>query len=142
MTNSILNRNDILQDRRGLKLASYLNLATAELSHDISERLRVARMQALAGKKSSVIKTASGLVSNGATGALNSGSEDGLGPWGRIGAVMPLIALVLGLLVINAVQNDNRARELAEIDVALLTDELPPSAFSDPGFLQFLKADL
>jgi hypothetical protein len=24
----------------------------------------------------------------------------------------------------------------------LLTDELPPAAFSDPGFLQFLKTDL
>jgi len=26
--------------------------------------------------------------------------------------------------------------------VALLTDELPPAAFADPGFLQFLKTDL
>jgi hypothetical protein len=31
---------------------------------------------------------------------------------------------------------------LAEVDVALLTDELPPAAFADPGFLQFLKTDL
>jgi hypothetical protein len=39
-------------------------------------------------------------------------------------------------------QNEDRARELAEVDVALLTDDLPPAAFSDPGFLQFLKTDL
>ncbi|MBC7611256.1 MAG: DUF3619 family protein, partial [Polaromonas sp.] len=26
-----------------------------------------------------------------------------------------------------------------EVDAALLTDELPPAAFSDPGFVQFLK---
>jgi len=44
------------------------------------------------------------------------------------------------LLVINSIQNDNRAQELAEVDVALLTDELPPDAFADPGFVQFLKA--
>eukprot|EP01041_Mallomonas_annulata_P027594 gene27594-49237_t len=46
---------------------------------------------------------------------------------------MPLIALVVGLLTINSVQNDNRAQEVAEVDAALLTDDLPPAAFSDPG---------
>ena len=55
---------------------------------------------------------------------------------------LPLLALVAGLLFINSIQNEDRARELAEVDVALLTDELPPAAFSDPGFLQFLKTDL
>ena len=29
--------------------------------------------------------------------------------------------------------------EVAEVDAALLTDDLPPAAFSDPGFVQFLK---
>jgi hypothetical protein len=27
----------------------------------------------------------------------------------------------------------------AEIDAALLADDLPPAAYSDPGFLAFLK---
>jgi hypothetical protein len=36
-------------------------------------------------------------------------------------------------------QSDRRATELAEVDAALLTDELPPAAYADPGFLQFLK---
>jgi hypothetical protein len=53
--------------------------------------------------------------------------------------VLPLVALVVGLLVINSIQNDNRAQEVAEVDVALLTDELPPAAFADPGFVQYLK---
>ena len=47
--------------------------------------------------------------------------------------------LVVGLLAINSIQNENRAREIAEVDAALLTDELPPAAFADPGFIQFLK---
>ena len=33
----------------------------------------------------------------------------------------------------NDIQNDNRARELAEVDSALLTDDLPPTAYTDPG---------
>ena len=53
--------------------------------------------------------------------------------------MLPLIALVAGLLAINAFQNDNRAQEVAEVDSALLSDELPPAAFTDPGFVQFLK---
>jgi hypothetical protein len=28
---------------------------------------------------------------------------------------------------------------LAEVDSALLIDDLPPAAYADPGFLQFLK---
>jgi hypothetical protein len=53
-----------------------------------------------------------------------------------------LIALVAGMLLINSMQDDNRARELAEVDVSLLTDVLPPEAFADRGFVQFLKAEL
>jgi hypothetical protein len=52
-----------------------------------------------------------------------------------------LIALVVGMLLIYSIQNDNRARELAEVDVSLLTDVLPPEAFADPGFVQFLKTE-
>jgi hypothetical protein len=36
-------------------------------------------------------------------------------------------------------QDDNRAEELAAIDSALLTDDLPPAAYTDPGFAQYLK---
>jgi hypothetical protein len=36
---------------------------------------------------------------------------------------------------------DNFSRELADVDMALLTDELPPQAFADPGFIQFLQKD-
>jgi hypothetical protein len=48
--------------------------------------------------------------------------------------------LLAGLVTIHVVQNEYRARELAEIDAALLTDDLPPAAYADPGFVQFLKS--
>lgn len=140
MTNSLFSRAEILQDRYGLKAASYLSAGAANLPHDISERLRAARVQALAQRKVAKTRNATTVVNAGGSAALAWGSDDGLSWWGRIGSVMPLIALVVGLLVINSVQNDNRAQELAEVDVALLTDELPPAAFADPGFVQFLKA--
>ena len=44
-----------------------------------------------------------------------------------------------GLVAINIIQDDDRTSELAEVDAALLTDDLPPDAYADPGFVQFLK---
>ena len=46
----------------------------------------------------------------------------------------------MGLVAIHVIQNDYRAQEVAEVDTALLTDALPPAAYTDPGFLQFLKS--
>jgi hypothetical protein len=56
-----------------------------------------------------------------------------------LASLLPLIALVAGLAIIQNIMDDDRANELAEVDAALLTDDLPPSAYADPGFLQFLK---
>ena len=137
MTNSYQNRADILQDRLGLKAASYLSAGAADLPHDISERLRVARLQAISKRKIVRLEPAAQVVGSGGVATLGWGG--GVSWWARIGSVVPLIALVVGLLVINSIQNDNRAREVAEVDAALLTDELPPAAFADPGFVQFLK---
>lgn len=138
MTNSYQQRAEIIQDRFGLKTASYLSAGAAALPHDISERLRVARTQAVANRKVERLDTAVQVVNAGGSASLGWGGG-GFGWWARIGSALPLVVLVVGLLVINSIQNDNRARELAEVDAALLTDELPPAAFADPGFIQFLK---
>jgi len=130
---------DLLQDRFGLNTASYLSAGAAELPHDISERLRAARVQAVAQRKITKTQTATTLAHSGGSAALTWGSGEGLSWWNRIGLVLPLIALVAGLLAINSFQSDNRIQELAEVDAALLTDELPPSAFADAGFVQFLE---
>ncbi len=140
MTNSLQNRAEVLQDRFALKATSYLSAATVDLPYDISERLRAARVQAVSSRKIAKTQTAASVVNAGGSAALAWGSDDGLNWWARIGSVLPLIALVVGLLAINSVQNDNRVQEVAEVDAALLTDELPPAAFADPGFIQFLKA--
>jgi hypothetical protein len=36
---------------------------------------------------------------------------------------------------------EKRSNELAEIDVEILTGELPPAAYTDPGFAQFLRVN-
>jgi Protein of unknown function (DUF3619) len=140
MMNSTQKKLDFLQDRFALKTVSYLSAGTADLPHDISERLRAARTQAVSQRKITKTQTVGNVVNTGGSAALTWNSDEGLSWWSRIGTVLPLIALVIGLFAINSFQNDNRAQELAEVDSALLTDELPPAAFADPGFLQFLKS--
>lgn len=140
MMNSPEKTAALLEERFAHKVAFRLSQTTQELPHDISERLRAARVQALSQRKITKTRTAASVVSTGSSAALTWDSEETLGWWGRLGLVLPLIALVVGLLAINSFQNDKSAEELAEVDSALLTDELPPAAFADPGFVQFLNS--
>ena len=130
------------QDRFGLRVAARLSMGNAELPHDISERLRVARHQAIALRKrtqlATVTKSATAVFGSGGTATMGF-DDEGLNLWNRLGAFLPLIALVAGLIMISVVQNDLRANELAEVDSALLVDDLPPAAYADAGFAQFLK---
>ena len=131
------------QDQFGLRIAAQLNSATLDLPHDISERLRAARTRAVAARlqPQARLQTSSALVHQNGVGLLNFG-EEGLNIWSRLASFLPLIALVAGLALIQNIMDDNRANEVAEVDSALLIDDLPPAAYADPGFLQFLKNSL
>jgi Protein of unknown function (DUF3619) len=142
MTNATALHVDGLQDRFGLKVAARLNENTAALSHDITERLRVARLQAVAARKKELrLQTAPSVTMQGGAAALGGGPNDGEGfsLWGSIASALPLLALAAGLIAVNMLQDEYRAKEIAEVDVQLLTDDLPPSAHTDPGFAQYLK---
>jgi len=130
------------EDEFGRRVAARLSDGSQALPHDIGERLRVARAQALAQRKQAPqLHTAPAVVQSGGTATLGGGSGGWGSWWTRIGAVVPLVALVAGLVTISAMQDEDRASELAEVDSALLTGDLPPAAYTDPGFAQFLKAD-
>lgn len=136
MTNATTLHQEALMDRFGLKVTARLD--DQPLSHDISERLRIARQQAVAmHKKQSRTQTVATTSMSG--GALVLGGGDGLNWLNRIASALPLLALAAGLIAVNMMTSDERAREVAEVDVQLLTDDLPPSAHTDAGFAQFLK---
>lgn len=139
MTYTLQHKVEILQNRFGVKLAAQLSAGADDLPYDISERLRAARMQALSKRKLAVAQTAPAILASGGAAVLGFGDE-GWNLWSKLASALPMIALVVGLFAINMVQDDNRASELAEVDVAILTDNLPPSAYTDPGFLQFLRS--
>lgn len=144
-TNHQLQHDDILQNRMGLRIAARLSAGANEVSHDVSDRLRVARQQALTRRKrpQALARKATAdtpvVLQPGHTAVLGFGGGDRLGFWGRASSAFLLAALAVGLIAINIVQNDDRAVDVADLDAALLTDDLPPQAYTDPGFLQFLK---
>jgi hypothetical protein len=55
-----------------------------------------------------------------------------------MGVTVPLIVLALGLIGIYQVEQERRISDTAELDAAVLADELPLSAYLDHGFNAFL----
>jgi hypothetical protein len=127
-------------DQVGQAIARQLNEHAIELPHDISERLRVARIQAISLRKPEPVRVlAPQLVP--ALGTSMGKLDEGLNLWSRLASALPLIALLFGLATIHIFQNEFRANEIAQLDAELLTDDLPPNAYTDPGFLVFLKSN-
>lgn len=131
-------------DAYALRVTQHLTQAAEELPYDITERLRAARMQALDKRKRPAVQvvrraeSATLLVGSGGAATLGGG-DDGRTWWRALVSAVPVAALLVGLVFVNMVQDQTVAAEIAEVDAALLTDDLPPAAYADPGFLQFLK---
>lgn len=157
-----------LEARFALRLTARLNDSAEALPHDISERLRVARMQAVSAARATAAVRASqvapqvvmapqaGLALAG--GAGNGGWAQQPGHqrdqhhgrrldeaptgWGwRLASALPILALVVGLWGINQWYQHEQVQAAADVDMALLSDDLPPAAYTDPGFEEFLRVN-
>jgi hypothetical protein len=79
------------------------------------------------------------VASGGGTASLLLGRIGGTSWWVRLASVMPLIVLVGGLVLIQQAHDRASIAAAAEVDTQILSDSLPPAAYSDPGFAEFLK---
>ena len=132
-------RLQALEARFAWRLASRLNEAERQLPHDITERLRFAREQALSRARTVQAAPVAAPAVVGAAG----GAALLAGPppiWLRLVSLMPLVVLVAGLVFIQQHHDREQINAAAEVDAALLADELPPAAYRDPGFAAFLQA--
>lgn len=120
-------------------VTSRLSEGADKLPHDITERLKAAR--ALAASRRRIVSVQAPVQVSVSGGEATLNWDDGEGWWNRLASVLPLIALVVGLIFIGVLQDDMRAQEIAEVDVELLIDDLPPQAYTDPGFAQFVRAN-
>lgn len=129
---------DAVQARFALRVAARLTERSLNLEADVGERLRFAREKALEKARASRAASATAPVGSVSGGALLLGRA-GSGWWMKLAAVLPALALIAGLLLIQQSQTNEQISAAAEIDAALLADDLPPVAYSDAGFAEFLK---
>ena len=126
------------QARFARRIIEHLNEDAGRISPDIAERLRFARERAIeravAARAPAGTAPKVGHTSGGA--ALLGGMS---GWWVKVASVLPLIALVCGLVLIQQLQTRAQISVAAEVDAALLADDLPPTAYGDAGFVEFLK---
>lgn len=146
-----LHQTEVLEARFGLRVASLLHESAQDLPHDVSERLRVARLQAVEHARSRLARPqparATALhVQHAGGGTATLGHIGGHLPvdqepwWAWAGSLVPLLTLVLGLFAVSVFLEREDVQAAAQVDVALLSDDLPPAAYSDPGFTEFLAS--
>lgn len=136
---------EVFQARYALRVAARLSEGSRDLPHDISERLRAVREQAVG--RAGLARRAHAATSTQTTAARSAaaillglpGSSPRAESWLKLASVIPVVALVAGFMLIDRLHTRSQIKTAAEIDTALLADHLPPAAYSDPGFVEFLK---
>lgn len=116
------------------KIRHALNEQLETLPASTTDRLAAARAAALARKKPEPASapTVSGW---GKLGTLLRGPAIS-----RLAIAVPLLALVIGFGGVYQHEQQQQLAELAELDAAVLADELPLTAYLDPGFNAYLES--
>lgn len=136
-------RLDTLEARLGARLAAGLSERACELPHEIGERLRVGREQALrvAQQRRLALERAAQPAAAGTVAGRSRGAAlIGGGWWRGLALGVPLLVLVIGLVLIGQQVTREQVQAAAEVDALLLSDDLPPAAWTDPGFREFLRS--
>lgn len=128
-----------LEAQVAARLTRTLDEGTAALPHATSERLRIARVRAI---ERAVQARRLAEVAQRPAAAANprSAPRAKASHWAwRLAGALPLAVLAAGLVTIHAMQDDEQVAAAADFDAALLADDVPPAAYSDPGFAEFLR---
>lgn len=133
-----------LEARFGARVAARLGERLQQTPPDVSERLRVAREQAVERARLARRQTSTSLATAGGSVVVGSGPSAALADrpgWGvKFASFLPLLLLVAGLVAIDRLHTRAQIHAAAEVDAALLADDLPPDAYTDPGFAEYLKS--
>ena len=132
-----MNNDDI---NLAYKLRHALNENLESLPASTTERLAAARKQALARKKAHAAPVAERSLRGRLAGLVDVDFHFSGYGLGRLGVALPLLALVVGLGGLYQYEQEQRIDELAELDAAMLADELPLTAYLDHGFNAYLES--
>ncbi|WP_028226241.1 DUF3619 family protein [Paraburkholderia ferrariae] len=123
------------------ELRRALDESAASLPASATDRLATARRSALARKKAEpVLVRVPSLAAAGLPGTLAApAAPRRRSPLKRLALAWPLAALVAGLFAIAYFEDQQHTAELADIDAAMLSDDLPLTAYLDHGFNAYLS---
>jgi hypothetical protein len=121
------------------KIRHALNDTLDELPASTTDRLAAARARALARKKADAPSQLQQQTQRRPLFDVSRLTTMFSTPWvARVATVAPLVAMVAGLVGVYQSQQEQRGAELAELDAAVLSDELPLTAYTDHGFNAYL----
>jgi hypothetical protein len=127
---------EAIESRFARNIAARLSERAESVAPEVGERLRFAREKALAAAR---LARSGAEVQGAGDGAAILGFSRSVW-WQRIASILPIAALVGGLLLIDDWQTRSQISVAAEVDAALLGDDLPINAYRDPGFVEYLKS--
>lgn len=121
------------------KVRHALNEKLEYLPTNVTENLASSRKMALSRKKkNSALRVF--VRQNAFAGQIGAFFSDPAYYWmSRVGTLAVAAALIGGLLGIQHAEKQRHLREAAEIEIAVVSDELPPSAYLDNGFKAYLE---
>ncbi len=120
------------------KIRQALNEGADQIDYKTQFKLQQARKAALARFDASGAQT----VSLAATELVLADSAGGLWSWvHRLGLLVPLAALVIGVAGIHQWRETQRINDQADIDFAVLLDDGPLEAYADKGFGRFIQQE-
>lgn len=126
-----------IEDQFGKRVAKLLEAQSNQLDDAIQNQLSQMRAEALGRAK---------LESANLFGQQAVAAQHCFTPphsshplWTFSSWLIPLAAVVFGIIAISEWQEDLRIKDIATVDIALLTDDVPPNAFADNGYMAYLK---
>lgn len=137
-----MNAQELQELRFVDSIRAALNESASMVDPAVAARLAASRRIALSRKKAESEQTVPVLA--GASGSPSSwGRHETPGRFAgfmrRFGLLVILVAIAAAVAGVYEVQQEERLDELADVDAAMLLDDLPPSAYADHGFHLFLK---
>ncbi len=124
------------EDRYGYRVRQVLNHGLKDIPPAASRRLEAARHLALAKQKQAAPQLVFATAEN-----LSLDSFDAGGRMSILKQGLAILALLLGMWLSFYWHSVQYVTELEEVDSALLSDDIPPEAFMDDDFIEWLKDD-
>lgn len=119
------------------KVRHVLNDSLDNLPTSTADRLASARKIALSRKKKeNPLRVA--IARHAMADGIGSFFSEPFSLLAKMSAAIPVVILAIGLIGIYQAEEARRIKETADIDAAVLSDELPLTAYADHGFNAYL----